>query len=161
MGVNGEKTRVGDRFVYEKMLETGATLGGEPSGHIIFSRYATTGDGILTAIKLTEMAVENKCKFSLLFEGMESYPQAVVNVKVKNKTGALNSLAVAFAAADAEECLKEKGGRLLLRPSGTESVVRILTESEDEKLCRETAEYLKGVLERADRDFSEKEGGKK
>lgn len=161
LGVNGEKTRVGDRFVYEKMLETGATLGGEPSGHIIFSRYATTGDGILTAIKLTEMAVENKCKFSLLFEGMESYPQAVVNVKVKNKTGALNSLAVAFAAADAEECLKEKGGRLLLRPSGTESVVRILTESEDEKLCRETAEYLKGVLERADRDFSEKEGGKK
>ena len=103
LGVNGEKTRVGDRFVYEKMLETGATLGGEPSGHIIFSRYATTGDGILTAIKLTEMAVENKCKFSLLFEGMESYPQAVVNVKVKNKTGALNSLAVAFAAADAEE----------------------------------------------------------
>ena len=66
LGVNGEKTRVGDRFVYEKMLETGATLGGEPSGHIIFSRYATTGDGILTAIKLTEMAVENKCKFSLL-----------------------------------------------------------------------------------------------
>lgn len=87
LGVNGEKTRDGAiALCMKKCWRRAADAGRGTLGAYYFSRYATTGDGILTAIKLTEMAVENKCKFSLLFEGMESYPQAVVNVKVKNKT---------------------------------------------------------------------------
>lgn len=151
--IRTERTRVGDKYVYEKMLETGAALGGEQSGHIIFSKHETTGDGIVTAIKLAEMAVESKGTFSSLFEGMKSYPQTLVNVRVTDKKGTLDSPFVRSAAAEAEKALRERRGRLLLRPSGTEPLVRILTESEDEVLCLREAERVRAAIAAAEENF--------
>lgn len=149
-GINVLRTRVGDRFVYEKMEETGAMLGGEQSGHIIFRKYAVTGDGILTAVKLVERAVENKKRVSELFEGLEIYPQVQENVRVKNKTGVMQTAQMQAAAFYAEEKLREAGGRLLLRPSGTEELIRVLCEAPDETLCREITGSLRREIENID-----------
>lgn len=149
-GMNVLRTRVGDRYVYEKMQETDAMLGGEQSGHIIFRKYAVTGDGILTAVKLAETAVENKRPFSKLFEGLKIYPQAQENVRVKNKSGIMRTAQMQAAAFRAEEKLRELGGRLLLRPSGTEEMIRVLCEAPSETVCRETAGALKREIENID-----------
>lgn len=149
MGIHTEKTRVGDKYVYERMLETGASLGGEQSGHIIFSKHETTGDGIVTAIKLAEMTVESKGDFSALFEGLKTYPQTLVNVRVKDKDAVLNAPSVLAAAEAAEKLLRAHRGRLLLRPSGTEPLVRILAEAEEEKICSAAAESVRRAIEEA------------
>lgn len=150
-GVECRQSRVGDRFVYEKMQELGASLGGEQSGHIIFSKHMPTGDGILTAIKLAETAVEKKKKFSDLFEGLTVYPQVSANVKVGHKTEIVRSTRLQAAAFCAEEKLRLVGGRLLLRPSGTEEVIRILAEAPDGNFCKEVVSELEREIESLDR----------
>lgn len=150
-GVSVTRTRVGDRYVYEKMQETGAMLGGEQSGHIIFRKYAATGDGILTAVKITETAVENKKKVSQIFEGLEVYPQVQRNLRVRSKTSIMKTAQMQAAAFRAEERLREAGGRLLLRASGTEEVLRILCEAPNESLCLEIVEELQQEIEKIDK----------
>lgn len=155
LGVSVVKTQVGDRYVYEKMSETGASLGGEQSGHIIFSKHGLTGDGIVTAIKLAETCVENKKKFSELFEGLELYPQTLKNVRVGDKYALMKSPAALAAIALAEEKATENFGRVLVRPSGTERAVRILVECKDSALCKRLAEELHMALKAVDSALSD------
>lgn len=144
-GIKVETTRVGDRFVYERMQEIGASLGGEQSGHIIIRKYATTGDGILTAVMLTEELCDTDKSLSELVNGVTLYPQISIGVRVKNRS---------FAAKD-EELLrlsdaiaKEIGdnGRLLIRESGTEPKLRIMVEAESEELCKKHADRIISLL---------------
>lgn len=149
-GIFTEQTRVGDRFVFERMAEIGATLGGEQSGHIIFSKHSTTGDGILTAIKLAELCLESEQPFSALFGGLALYPQVLLNARVAHKCAVLNSAKLQAAACRAEEDLKAFGGRLLLRPSGTEQVIRVLAECASREVCESAARAVTKAAEEAD-----------
>lgn len=151
-GIATVLTRVGDRYVYEKMLETGASLGGEQSGHIIFSKHESTGDGIVSAIKLAEIAAESKGSFSSLFEGMRVYPQTLVNVRVRDRDLIMNHPVLLQTVEKAEKSLRKRKGRLLLRPSGTEPLLRILTESEDETVCKEQAAAIRAAIEEAEKE---------
>lgn len=140
-GINYQLTTVGDRFVYEKMQEQDFTLGGEQSGHIIIKKYATTGDGILTAIMLTEEFCDKKLKFSKLARQVFLYPQYTKNVRVTDKKAVLNNIDVLNSVKTVEEKIAGKG-RVLLRESGTEPVIRIMVEAETEALCREYADFI-------------------
>jgi len=120
---------VGDRFVLEEMLRTGAVLGGEQSGHIIFSDYATTGDGILTAVKLLSMAAEAGEALDRFVDVMRRFPQVLVNVEVANRDGLDDAAGVWAAVRDAEHALGDRG-RVLVRASGTEQLVRVMVEAE-------------------------------
>ena len=133
-GISYEKTAVGDKYVYENMRSNGYSLGGEQSGHIIFSRYATTGDGLLTALMIMEAVVAKNVRVSELLSGLRIYPQRLVNVRVKDKKAALEDEYVKNIAARVEEELGTDG-RLLLRTSGTEPVVRVMAEAETEEKC--------------------------
>lgn len=124
-GIRCSVTPVGDRFVYEEMLSKGYALGGEQSGHVIFRKYASTGDGILTSLMVMETMLETKCPLSVLTEGLVLFPQTTKNIKVKDKS-VIGSPRVKKAVLEAEKLLGE--GRLVLRPSGTEPVIRILAE---------------------------------
>ncbi len=134
-GIRYEQTAVGDRFVYENMVQNGFALGGEQSGHIILRKYATTGDGILTAIMLMEQIVESKQPLSGLAAPVVMYPQVSCSVRVPDKEAAVSHPAVR-AAVDAMSRRLEGRGRILLRKSGTEPVVRVMAESESEEICR-------------------------
>lgn len=125
-----EKTGVGDRYVYENMAQNGYCVGGEQSGHIILSKYATTGDGILTSIELMEAMLDNKQKLSRLCAEMTAYPQVLKNVRVSDKRAVLENLNVQTAVAKVSEHLGDKG-RVLLRESGTEPVIRVMAEAEE------------------------------
>lgn len=133
-GIKNEQTNVGDRFVYEKMLQGGFRLGGEQSGHIILKKYATTGDGILTAIMIMEEIMDKKKTLSKLCEAVQLFPQKTKNVKVTSKEAVITDPHV---VAKFDEVNKEIGseGRALLRQSGTEPVVRIMLECATEELC--------------------------
>ena len=133
-GINTEITTVGDRFVYEKMLENNYSLGGEQSGHVIIKKYATTGDGILTALKLTEEMIEEKATLSKLCQEVHLYPQHLKNVHVVDKLAPMKDPAI---LARVEQINKELdgNGRILLRESGTEPVIRIMVEADSEDLC--------------------------
>ncbi len=133
-GIDYVKTAVGDRFVYECMAENGHRLGGEQSGHVIFSKYASTGDGILTSLKLMEVMLEKKQTLSQLTRGLKIYPQLLKNVPVEDKESALADPDVQEAVAKAEAELGGEG-RVLLRPSGTEPVIRVMVEALDQELC--------------------------
>jgi len=146
MGINCEKTKVGDRFVYARMQELDGSLGGEQSGHIIISKYATTGDGILTSLKLMEVLLKRKQPMSQLCRGLTIYPQTLVNVRAKPT--ALEAPAVKAAMAAAEEKLQDRG-RLLVRPSGTEPVIRVMAEADTEELCRESVEAVAAAIREA------------
>ena len=135
------QTQVGDRFVYEEIKKGGYKLGGEQSGHIIFSSYATTGDGILTSLKIMEIMLSQKAKLSELTADFKTYPQKLVNISVKDKDKVMASESVNTAVKTAENTLGEKG-RVLLRASGTEAVVRVMVEAESEELCTNVAESL-------------------
>ena len=135
MGIGYEKTAVGDKYVYECMQKHGYRLGGEQSGHIIFSKYANTGDGILTAIKLMELICSSGKTLHELTEGYTVYPQILENVRVTDKTAALQSAKVLTAIKNAEKELNGTG-RMLVRASGTEPVVRVMAEAESMALCR-------------------------
>lgn len=129
-----EKTAVGDKYVYENMMEHGHSLGGEQSGHIIFSKFATTGDGVLTSLKIMEVILESKQRASELFHDLTIYPQLLVNVKVKSKPEARADQDVCSMVAGIE---KELGsdGRILIRESGTEPVIRVMVEAKTDELC--------------------------
>ena len=137
-------TDVGDRHVAEAMKQLGASLGGEQSGHVIISEHVTTGDGIVTALALLDVIVRSGRSLSELAAAMEVYPQALINVRVEEPGAAkavAASEAVRLAVSGAERTLGEEG-RVLLRPSGTEPVVRIMVEHTDETVCREVCEEI-------------------
>lgn len=134
-GIETAKTKVGDRYVWEYMKEHGCRLGGEQSGHIIFSKYVSTGDGILTSLKMMEVMLARKKKMSELCEGFSMYPQVLENVRVKDKKAVLSDVDVKSAIESASEVIKDSG-RILVRESGTEPVIRVMAEAENEDLCR-------------------------
>lgn len=142
--INYEKTDVGDRFVYENMVKNGFMLGGEQSGHIIFSKHATTGDGILTSLKLMEVILEKKQSLKKLAEGYKTYPQVLVNVRVEDKIEAQKNEKVLEAVNIATEKIGD--GRILLRASGTEPVVRVMAEGESEEKCHECINDIIDVM---------------
>ena len=144
-GIGYAKTAVGDKYVYEYMVEHGCRIGGEQSGHIIFSKYARTGDGILTSLKLMEVMMAKKLPLSRLKEGMTIYPQVLINIRVKDKRAAQADPAVQAAVKAVEERLGDTG-RILVRESGTEPLVRVMVEAETEAVCQELAESVAAVL---------------
>ncbi len=136
VGIKYEKTAVGDKYVYENMVQNGHCIGGEQSGHIIFSKHATTGDGILTSLKVMETMVENKRTLAQLTEAVEIYPQLLINVRVTDKKQAQEDLDVQKAVKEVEELLGDEG-RILVRESGTEPVVRVMVEAQSDEICHE------------------------
>ena len=144
-GINYEQTSVGDRFVYENMQKNGYALGGEQSGHIIISNYATTGDGIITAIKLMEAVIDSKTSLNVLASPVKMLPQITLNVKVEDKAATVNNERVLSVVRLVEEKLG-RHGRILLRESGTEPIVRVMVEAEREIDCREYCEYIVSVI---------------
>ncbi len=140
-GIECAQTKVGDRFVYEEMQNNDYSLGGEQSGHIILKKYATTGDGLLTAIMLAEEMCDRKMSLSKLAEPVMLYPQHMINVRVKDKAAVMNDAAV-LAKLDEVEALINGNGRALLRQSGTEPVIRIMIESESIELCEKYAQMI-------------------
>ena len=148
LGIKTEQTTVGDRFVYECMQKNDYSLGGEQSGHIIIKKYATTGDGLLTAIMLAEEVCDTKQSLGKLTEGLTVYPQLVKNVKVKDKEAVFNDEAVKQVFADVEALIGGEG-RALLRKSGTEPKIRVMIEAVSEELCEKYADMIvKVILER-------------
>lgn len=142
-GLKYEKTAVGDKYVYENMLQNNFSLGGEQSGHIIFSKYATTGDGILTSLLLMEVMLEKKQSLSKLTEDVTIYPQLLENVRVADKKAARDNEEVIKAVEKVTEELGDNG-RILVRESGTEPVIRVMVEAETNELC---AHYVKQVTD--------------
>ncbi len=140
-GMVSVQTDVGDKYVYEAMASGGYTLGGEESGHIIFSKYASTGDGLITAIKIMDVLIDSKLPSSRLSDGMTVYPQRTVNIRVADKMAVLSDSDVLQAKADAEKILADKG-RVLLRKSGTEPVIRVMCEAEDKELCEKAVRLV-------------------
>lgn len=145
LGIGYAKTAVGDKYVYEYMQKNGCRLGGEQSGHIIFSKYASTGDGILTSLKMMEVMMAKKMKMSQLTEDLHIYPQVLVNVKVKDK-------AVTQADKDVQDAVKKvvdalgDTGRILVRESGTEPLIRVMVEAETEEICRKHVDNVVSVI---------------
>lgn len=145
LGIDYAKTAVGDKYVYEYMMKNNNRLGGEESGHVIFSKYASTGDGILTSLKVMEIMMAKKQPLSKLTEGFEMYPQILKNIKVKDKSATRNDPDVCKAVEEAEKKLGDSG-RILVRESGTETVIRVMAEAETEELCRECVDGVVGVI---------------
>ena len=148
LGMPCEVTPVGDRHVADGMRRLGASVGGEQSGHVILSEYATTGDGLVTALALLDVMARGGKPLSELSEVMEVYPQSLINVTVEDPATAKvvsASRVVGRAVSAAEERLGGEG-RILLRPSGTESLVRVMVEHVDEKVCMEVCEEVAGVV---------------
>jgi len=141
IGIKYAQTAVGDRFVYECMQEKDYCLGGEQSGHIILKKYATTGDGILTAIMLAEEICDSKLSLSKLVEDVTLYPQYMQNIRVKDKAKVLADEEVLSVLSEVETLIDGKG-RALLRQSGTEPVIRVMIESVSEDKCREYASKI-------------------
>ncbi|MBR3382314.1 MAG: phosphoglucosamine mutase [Clostridia bacterium] len=146
-GIAYEKTAVGDKYVYENMRKNGHMLGGEQSGHIIFSKYATTGDGLITAIKVMQVMLDRKLPLSELTEDLEVYPQVLKNVRVTDKDG---TLADPDVTAAVEKVTEELGsnGRILLRKSGTEPVLRVMVEAPSHELCESKVDEVIDVMRR-------------
>ena len=144
-GIEYEKTAVGDKYVYENMASNGYRIGGEQSGHIIFRKYATTGDGILTAIKMMEVILEKKQPLSKLAEPVHIYPQVLKNIRVKDKKAAREDKDVQDVINQVEAALG-KEGRVLVRESGTEPVIRVMVEAADTAICQEFVERIIGVI---------------
>ena len=147
VGINYEKTDVGDKYVYECMRENDYRLGGEQSGHIIFSKYATTGDGILTSIKLMEVMITSKKKMSELTSPVTIYPQCLKNIKVVSKSAAREDEDVQAEVAKVAEALGEDG-RILLRESGTEPVIRVMVEAKTDLLAEKYVDQVIEVIKR-------------
>lgn len=139
------KTAVGDRYVLEEMLKRGLTLGGEQSGHVIFLEHSTTGDGILTALQVLAVMVETGQTLSELAGQMPRFPQVMVNVQVSDKTGLLTNPAIIGAVRKAEGVLGDLG-RILVRPSGTEPLVRVMVEGPERETLTSLADEVAGVI---------------
>ena len=143
VGIEYEQTKVGDKYVYENMVENGHRVGGEQSGHIIFTKYATTGDGILTSLKMMEVMLAKEKPLSELAAPVEFYPQVLKNVRVHSKPDAQNDPDVQAAVAKVGEELGTTG-RILVRESGTEPVIRVMVEAPSEEICEK---YVDGVID--------------
>ena len=146
LGIDYEKTDVGDKYVYENMRANGHLIGGEQSGHIIFGKYANTGDGILTAIKLMQAMLSRKMPLSKLTQDLKIYPQVLKNVRVQDKDRALNDFAVQSAVREVAEKLGDQG-RILLRKSGTEPVLRVMVEAPTHEMCEENVDAVIAVMD--------------
>ena len=146
-GISFEKTAVGDKYVYENMSQNGHCLGGEQSGHIIFSKHATTGDGILTSLKIMEVMLEKKETLGTLASEVTILPQLLKNVRVADKAAALNDPDVQAAGKAVDEALGN-GGRLLLRQSGTEPLIRVMVEAETPEICEKYVDQVIDVLKK-------------
>ena len=144
LGIDYAKTAVGDKYVYEYMMKNGCRIGGEQSGHIIFSKYASTGDGILTSLKIMEVMMARKKKLSELSEGFTVYPQVLTNVRVTDKKAAQDDADVQAAVQQVADALGDTG-RILVRESGTEPVVRVMVEAESEEVCRKYVDRVVDV----------------
>lgn len=146
-GIKYEQTAVGDKYVCENMMTNGHSLGGEQSGHIIFSKHATTGDGILTSLMVMEVMIEKKLPLNLLASEVTIYPQLLKNVRVSNKAAARNNAAVKEIIAQVE---KELGsdGRILVRESGTEPVIRVMVEAKKDAICKEMVDKVIDVMDK-------------
>ncbi len=142
-GIEYEKTKVGDKYVYENMVTNGYRIGGEQSGHIIFSKYATTGDGILTSLKMMEVMMATGKKLSELAAPVVFYPQVLKNVRVHSKPDAQNDPDVQAAVAKVAEELGDNG-RILVRESGTEPVIRVMVEADTDEIC---VKYVDQVID--------------
>lgn len=142
-GISYEKTAVGDKYVYENMSANGYKLGGEESGHIIFGKYASTGDGILTSLMIMEAVLGKKTTLAKLAEPVKIYPQLLKNVRVTDKNETMNDADVLSAVAKAEQELGNNG-RILVRGSGTEPLVRVMVEAESDEVCEK---YVNAVVE--------------
>ncbi|MDE6613564.1 MAG: phosphoglucosamine mutase, partial [Clostridia bacterium] len=140
-GISCEISKVGDKNVCDLMNRTGAALGGERSGHVVFSKYETTGDGLVTAIMIMEAIVESKQELSCLLKGYKSLPQISVNVPVEDKYSVMPVL-----EAEAKKLQNELDVRLVVRPSGTEKVVRIMAEGEKEENCAAACDKLRAMI---------------
>lgn len=145
LGINYAKTAVGDKYVYEYMMKNNNRIGGEQSGHIIFSKYASTGDGILTSLKMMEVMLAKEQPMSKLVEPLVIYPQVLTNVRVSDKAAAQNDPDVKAAVEKAAEVLGDSG-RILVRESGTEPVVRVMVEASSEELCRKYVDSVVDVI---------------
>lgn len=142
-GISYEKTAVGDKYVYENMFQNGHCLGGEQSGHIIFSKHATTGDGILTSLKLMEVILEKKETLAKLADEVQIYPQVLKNVRVKDKEAAQADRDVQAEVQKVSDALGDTG-RILVRPSGTEPLIRVMVEAPTDEIC---GKYVAQVVE--------------
>ena len=144
-GIGYAKTAVGDKYVYEYMQKNGCRIGGEQSGHIIFSKYASTGDGILTSLKMMEVMMARKKTMSQLTEDLHIYPQVLVNVRVQDK-------AVAQADSDVQAAVQKVAdelgdtGRILVRESGTEPLIRVMVEAETHDICQKYVDDVVNVI---------------
>lgn len=150
-GISYEKTAVGDKYVYENMMQNDHIIGGEQSGHIIFSKYAATGDGILTALMIMEVILTKKMPLSDLIREVTIFPQLLENVRVTDKNAAMEDPEVLAEAKKVEEALGDDG-RILLRQSGTEPLVRVMVEAETDTLC---AKYVKQVADVVKKNWAE------
>lgn len=146
-GIDYAKTAVGDKYVYEYMTNNGCILGGEQSGHIIFSKYASTGDGILTSLKMMEVMMARKKKMSELMEGLHIYPQVLENVRVTDKKAAQDDADVQSAVRAVTEALGDTG-RILVRESGTEPLLRVMVEAETEGICKKYVDQVVDVVKK-------------
>lgn len=144
-GIDWMQTQVGDRFVYECMRQGGHLLGGEESGHIIFGKYATTGDGVLTSIKLMQAMLDQKLPLSKLTEPLKLFPKVMKNVRVKDKNAAVSNPAVQAVYEQVQKEL-EGTGRALMRKSGTEPVVRVMAEASDKATCEKYVDQIIEVM---------------
>ena len=145
VGIGYEKTKVGDKYVYENMVQTGNRIGGEQSGHIIFIKYATTGDGILTSLKMMEVMLAREKPMSVLAEPVKFYPQVLKNVRVKSKPEAQNDPDVQKAVETVAEQLGDNG-RILVRESGTEPVIRVMVEADTDEICEKYVDQVIDVI---------------
>ena len=143
VGIEYDKTAVGDKYVWENMVETGNCIGGEQSGHIIFSKYETTGDGILTSLKLMEVMIAKGKPMSELAAPVVFYPQVLKNVRVQSKPLAQNDEDVQAAVRKVAEELGDEG-RILVRESGTEPVIRVMVEAGTDEVCEQ---YVDSVID--------------
>ena len=144
-GIGYAKTAVGDKYVYEYMAKNGCRIGGEQSGHIIFSKYASTGDGILTSLKMMEVMLAKKKPMSELAAPLKIYPQVLENIRVTDKKAAQNDPAVQEAVSKVAEALGDTG-RILVRESGTEPVVRVMVEAPDHDTCQKYVDEVVNVI---------------
>ncbi|MBR3582177.1 MAG: phosphoglucosamine mutase [Kiritimatiellae bacterium] len=145
VGIGYDKTKVGDKYVYENMVQTGNRIGGEQSGHIIFTKYATTGDGILTSIKMMEVMLAKEKPMSELAAPVVFYPQVLKNVRVKSKPDAQNDPDVQAAVKKVADALGDTG-RILVRESGTEPVIRVMVEAESDAICEKHVDSVIDVI---------------
>ena len=145
IGMKYEKTKVGDKYVYENMVQNNYMLGGEQSGHIIFAKHATTGDGILTSLMIMEVIMETKQTLGKLAEEVTIYPQLLKNVRVADKKTARENPEVVKAVEAVAEALGENG-RILVRESGTEPVIRVMVEAESQEICEKYVDDVINVM---------------